>query len=65
MTRKVIDTFYILPNWLRSLSISNRNLLQLLGEFGWINAHTINENVYVDLVKVFYSNIDISAEKEN
>ena len=65
MTRKVLDTFYIVPDWLRSLSISNRNLLQLLEEVGWINALTINENVYPNLVKVFYSNMDTSAEKEN
>ena len=32
MTRKVLDTFYIVPDWLRSLSISNENLLQLLEE---------------------------------
>ena len=38
---------------------------QFLEEVGWINALTINENVYSDLVKVFYSNMDTSAEKEN
>ncbi|GAY62899.1 hypothetical protein CUMW_221420 [Citrus unshiu] len=65
MTCKVLDTFYIVPNWLRSLSISNGNLLQLLEEVSWINALTINENVYPDLVKIFYSNMDTSAEKEN
>ena len=65
MTRKVLDTFYILLDWLRSLSISNRNLLQLLEEVGWINALTINENVYPDLVKVFYSNMDTLAKKMN
>ena len=41
------------------------NLLQLLEEVGWINALTIYENVYPDLVKIFYSNMDTSAEKEN
>ncbi|GAY54995.1 hypothetical protein CUMW_161010, partial [Citrus unshiu] len=65
MTHKVLDTFYIVPDCLRSLSISNGNLLQLLEEVSWINALTINENVYPDLVKVFYSNMDTSAEKEN
>ena len=34
---------------------------QLLEEVGWINAL----NVYPDLVKVFYSNMDISEEKKN
>ena len=65
MTHKVIDTFYILPDWLRSLNISNRHLLRLLEEVSWINALTINENVYPDLVKIFYSIMDTSAEKEN
>ncbi|KAH9800792.1 hypothetical protein KPL71_000795 [Citrus sinensis] len=32
---------------------------------GWIDALLIEENVYPDLVKVFYSNMDYSAEKEN
>ncbi|KAH9716551.1 hypothetical protein KPL71_021497 [Citrus sinensis] len=31
----------------------------------WIDALLIEENVYPDLVKVFYSNMDCSAEKEN
>ena len=39
--------------------------MQLLEEVGWINALTINENVYPDLVKVFYSNMNTSAQKEN
>ena len=34
MTRTVFPTFYILTNWLRSISISNRNLLQVLEEVG-------------------------------
>ena len=65
MTHKVLNTFYIVPDWFRSLNISNENLLQLLEEVGWINALTINENVYPDLVKIFYSNMDTFAEKEN
>lgn len=65
MTRMVLPTFYLLPDWLRSLSISNRNFLELLEEVGWINALFLNENIYPDLVRVFYSNMDTSAEKEN
>ncbi|KAH9779804.1 Integrase catalytic domain-containing protein [Citrus sinensis] len=45
--------------------ISHRTLFQLLGDVGWIDALLIEENVYPDLVKVFYSNMDCSAEKEN
>ena len=34
-------------------------------DVGWINALVSEENVYPDLVKVFYLNMDASAEKEN
>ncbi|KAH9685489.1 Integrase catalytic domain-containing protein [Citrus sinensis] len=34
-------------------------------DVGWLNALVVEENVYPDLVKVFYSNMDYSAEKEN
>ena len=65
MIREVLPTFFILPDWLHSLSISNRNLFQLLEEVGWINALMIEENVYPNLVKVFYSNMDTLAKKMN
>ena len=65
MTREVLPIFFVLPDCLHSLSIRNRNLFQLLEDVGWINALVIEENVYPDLVKVFYSNMDTSAEKEN
>ncbi|KAH9763753.1 hypothetical protein KPL70_001275 [Citrus sinensis] len=45
--------------------ISHRTLFQLLEDVGWIDALLFEENVYPDLVKVFYSNMDCSAEKEN
>ena len=65
MTCEVLLTFFVLPDWVHSLSISNRNLFQLLEDVGWINALVIEENVCPDLVKVFFSNMDTSAEKEN
>ena len=37
----------------------------MLEDVGWLNAIVFEENVYPDLVKVFYSNMDCSAEKEN
>ncbi|KAH9657240.1 Integrase catalytic domain-containing protein [Citrus sinensis] len=46
-------------------AISHKTLFQLLEDVGWINALLIEENMYPDLVKVFYSNMDCSAEKEN
>ena len=39
--------------------------MQLLEDVGWLNAIVFEENVYPDLVKVFYSNMDCSTEKEN
>ncbi|KAH9658634.1 hypothetical protein KPL70_023569 [Citrus sinensis] len=50
--RKVVFGFH--------LSTHNR-----LADVGWLNALVVEENVYPDLVKVFYSNMDCSAEKEN
>ncbi|KAH9697997.1 hypothetical protein KPL71_023833 [Citrus sinensis] len=64
-TREVLNSFFVFPDVLHSLKISHRNLFQLLGDVGWIDALLIEENVYPDLVKVFYSNMDCSAEKEN
>ncbi|KAH9677496.1 hypothetical protein KPL71_025392 [Citrus sinensis] len=34
-------------------------------DVGWLNALVVEENVYPDLVKVFYSNMDCFTEKEN
>ncbi|KAH9801429.1 hypothetical protein KPL71_001026 [Citrus sinensis] len=42
------------------LSAHNR-----LADVGWFNALVVEENVYPDFVKVFYSNMDCSAEKES
>ena len=64
MTRKVLSTFFVLPDWVHSLNISHRNLYQLLEEVDWINTLVIEKNVYPDLVKVFYSNMDVSKEKK-
>lgn len=48
-----------------SPGISNKNLMELLEGVCWINALIIEENVYPELVKVFYSNMDIFAECES
>ncbi|KAH9688106.1 Integrase catalytic domain-containing protein [Citrus sinensis] len=64
-TREVLNTFFVLLDVLHTLQISHRTLFQLLGDVGWIDALLIEENMYPDLVKVFYSNMDCSAEKEN
>ena len=63
-TREVLNTFYVLPDWINTLNISHRNLFQLLGDIGWIDALMIEENMYPDLVKVFYSNMEVSEENK-
>lgn len=44
--------------------ISNRKLVQLLKKVGWINVIVNETNVFSNLVKVFYSNMDTYAMKE-
>ncbi|KAH9716076.1 hypothetical protein KPL71_021332 [Citrus sinensis] len=63
-TRKVLNTSYVLPDLIHTLNISHRNLFQLLGDVGWIDALMIEEKLYPDLVKVFYSNMDVSEENK-
>ncbi|KAH9671118.1 hypothetical protein KPL70_017229 [Citrus sinensis] len=63
-THGVLNTFFVLPDVMHTLKISYRNIFQLLEDVGWLNALVVEENVYHDLVKVFYSNMDCSAEKE-
>lgn len=65
MTRSILLTFYLVPNCPRSFSINNWSFLELLDEVKWINALFVNENVYLNLVKVFYLNMDAFMEKEN
>ncbi|KAH9783400.1 Integrase catalytic domain-containing protein [Citrus sinensis] len=48
-----------------SVALSTTEAEYIAADVGWIDALLIEENVYPDLVKVFYSNMDCSAEKEN
>ncbi|KAH9783348.1 Integrase catalytic domain-containing protein [Citrus sinensis] len=47
------------------VALSTTEAEYIAADVGWIDALLIEENVYPDLVKVFYSNMDCSAEKEN
>lgn len=44
--------------------ISNKNLVQLLEKVGWVNDVMFEENVYLNLVKAFYSNMDTFVETQ-
>ncbi|KAH9697684.1 hypothetical protein KPL71_023711 [Citrus sinensis] len=48
-----------------SVALSTTEAEYIAADVGWLNALVVEENVYPDLVKVFYSNMDCSAEKEN
>ena len=63
-TREVLNSFFVLPDVMHTLKISYRNIFQSLGDVGWINALLIEENVYPDLVKVFYSNMEVSEKNK-
>ena len=63
-THEVLNMFYVLPDWIHTLNISSRNLFQLLGDVGWIDALMMEENLYPDLMKVFYLNMNISVENK-
>lgn len=61
----IVSSFYVELDCLRTLLISNRNLVQLFEKVGWVNDVMFEENVYPNLVKVFYSNMDTFAETQN
>ncbi|KAH9743236.1 hypothetical protein KPL70_003240 [Citrus sinensis] len=48
-----------------SVALSTTEAEYIVADVGWLNALVVEENVYPDLVKVFYLNMDCSAEKEN
>ncbi|KAH9743819.1 hypothetical protein KPL70_003436 [Citrus sinensis] len=60
---------YSLVSWFskkqNSVALSTTEAEYIAVDVGWIDALLIEENVYPDLVKVFYSNMDCSVEKEN
>lgn len=61
----VVPPFYVELNFIRTLMINNHILVQLLEKVNWINAMKIEENMYPNLVKVFYFNMDTSVAKWN
>ena len=65
MPRSIVSYFYVELHFLHTLLISNRNLVQLLEQVGWVNGVIIEENVHPNLAKMFYSNTDTSEEKRN
>lgn len=65
MPRSIFSSFYVELHFPLTLLISNRNLVQLLEQVGWVNGVIIEENVHPNLAKIFYYNTDTSEEKRN
>lgn len=63
MSRSVLDSYFLNLDNLENLSIRRRTLKTLLENMGLINALIIRENVYPNLVTMFYSNMDISESR--
>lgn len=65
MPRLIVSSFFVELDCIHIVLNSNRNLVKLLQRVGWVNSVVIEENVYLNLVKVFYSNMDTFKEKRN
>lgn len=61
--RSVLDSYFVNLDNLENLSIRRRTLKTLLENMGLINALIIRENVYPNLVTMFYSNMDITESR--
>lgn len=57
MSRQVTTVYYVELDAFDDLIISGSSIRSLLEAAGWANALTIEENVYPNLVWVFYSNM--------
>lgn len=59
--RSILTVYFVNLNKLENLSICNKTLRELLANMGWTNALVIRESIYLNLVRVFYSNMLIST----
>lgn len=61
MMRKVTDSFYVDLDDFEELVVRSSNVKKILEP--WENALSIEEKVYPNLVRIFYSNMELSAIK--
>lgn len=61
MTRSVIDSYYVNMDKLDNLSFCYKTFRTLLVNMGWKNALVLREQIYLNFVRVFYSNMIISS----
>lgn len=60
MPHMVQPSFFVNMDNINHLYTCGSNLRELLEHIGWSNVLTIEENVYLNLAKVFHLNIDFS-----
>lgn len=61
MPHIVLPSVFVNMDNMNHLSISGSCLREMLEHIDWSNVLNVEENLYSNLVKVFYSNMDISA----
>ena len=61
MPRLVISSWYVGMDSFDELSICGKSVKRLLEIVGWNNALSIEDNVYPNLIRVFYLNMKIFA----
>lgn len=65
MFKSILNSYFVNLDNLENIFIHRRTLRTLLENVGWSNTLIIREHVYLNLVRVFYSNIDIYAGTES
>lgn len=65
MPRPVISSWYVDMDGFDELSICGKSVKRLLEIVGWKNALSIEDNVYPNLIRAFYSNMKISASRQD
>ena len=61
MIRKLTDSFFLNLNDFEELVVCSNNVKEMLVQ--WENALNLEEKVYPNLVRIFYSNMELSATR--
>lgn len=65
ISRTIVPSFHIDLDSMNQLKICDSTLREQLEHVRWCSLLTLEENVYPNLIKVFYSNMDISASHQD
>lgn len=64
-SKQIYFFYFVNLDNLENLAIYDKTLRELLVDMGWTNVLVIKERVYLNLVRVFYSNMVISSQTTN